>query len=67
MVMKVVSSNAVKLDMPREVYRVFNVDLLRRAATNPLPRQVIDDAQPPPIAEANGDLEWAIEAIIRAR
>ena len=66
-VTKVVSSNAVELDVPREVHRVFNVDLLRRAATDPLPGQVVDDAQPPPIAEADGDPEWAVEAIIGAR
>ena len=53
--------------MPREVYRVFNIDLLHRAAINPLPRQVVDNAQLPPIIEANSDPEQAIEAIIGAR
>lgn len=68
MVTKVVSLNAVMLNMPREAHRVFNVvDLLRRPITNSLPGQVMDNPQPPPIIGADSDPEWAVEAIIRAR
>ena len=44
------------------------MDLLRRAATDPLPSQRTDDAQPPPMLPETltKDAEYQIEKIIRA-
>ncbi|KAF4301806.1 hypothetical protein GTA08_BOTSDO10074 [Botryosphaeria dothidea] len=48
-VIEVVGSHSYKLDIPGAVHNVFNVDLLRPAGTDPLPSQVQDDYQPPPV------------------
>ncbi|KAF4310821.1 hypothetical protein GTA08_BOTSDO13627 [Botryosphaeria dothidea] len=48
-VIEVVGSYSYKLDIPGAVHNVFNVDLLRPAGTDPLPSQVQDDYQPPPV------------------
>jgi hypothetical protein len=42
--------------------------MLKRAGDDPLPSQVQDDTQPPPIiAEDTGKQEWFVEEILKAR
>ncbi len=48
------------------VHNVFNVDLLRPAASDPLPSQQVSDYQPPSIV-VDGEEEWKIECIDGAR
>jgi len=38
----------VKLDMPRGLHPVFHVDLIERAASDPLPSQRVSDSRPGP-------------------
>ena len=46
---KVISLLSYRLNTPPRVHNVFYADLLRPAATDPLPSQVVDDPQPPTI------------------
>jgi hypothetical protein len=56
-VQEVLSPHTVRLDMPTGVYPVFYVDLIRPAASDPLPSQIVDDSQPPPLV-IDGELEY---------
>lgn len=56
----------MELSVPRGIHPIFHVDLVRPAATDPLPSQVVDDSQPPPIVIDN-ELEWEVEEILAAR
>lgn len=55
-------------NLPTGIHNRFHVDLLRRAASDPLPSQETDDAQPPPlVAQTDGtDAEYEVERILRA-
>jgi hypothetical protein len=71
-VTRVINSHAVELDVPGHIYPHFHVDLLQRAATDPLPSQKSDDTRPPPIIpedseDDNNEPEWNIEKIISTR
>ncbi|KAI0996566.1 hypothetical protein K3495_g11617 [Podosphaera aphanis] len=48
-VTKIIDSHSVELNTPSGIWPRFHVDLLKRAATDPLPSQILDDVQPPPI------------------
>ncbi|KAL9567590.1 hypothetical protein ACKAV7_008354 [Fusarium commune] len=63
---KVISPYAYRLDLPAsmKIHPVFHTNLLRPAATNPLPGQNPD--LPPPI-EAEGVEEWEVEDILDSR
>lgn len=65
-VVEVPSSHTVKLDVPTGIHPVFHVDLIRPAASDPLPSQIVDDSRPPPL-EVDGELEWEVEEILAAR
>jgi hypothetical protein len=65
-VLEVPSSHTVRLRVPTGVHPVFHVDLVRPAATDPLPSQERDDAQPPPII-VDGEEEYEVEEILGAR
>jgi hypothetical protein len=65
-VQEVPSSHTVRLNMPTGVHPVFHVDLIRPAATDPLPSQIVDDSQPPPLV-VDGELEYQVEEILDHR
>jgi hypothetical protein len=48
------------------VYPVFHVDLIQPAASDPLPSQIIDDSQPPPLV-VDGELEYQVKEILDYR
>lgn len=52
--------------MPTDVHPVFNVELVRPAATDPFPSQFVDDTQPPPL-EVDGEMEYEVEKILNHR
>jgi hypothetical protein len=67
-VRKVVSPHVMELDVPTGIFPRFHVDLLKRASEDPLPSQVVEDAQPPPLIPATEDrvAEYEVERILRA-
>jgi hypothetical protein len=66
-VIEVVDSHAYRLDTPPGIDNVFHVSLLRPAGTDPLPSQILMEAQPPAVITEDGEEEFEIEEILRAR
>ena len=67
-----VGSHAVRLDTPPGVHPVFHVSLVKHARNDPLPSQVIDDTEPPPISpqhadDNHGEGEYTVEKILAHR
>jgi hypothetical protein len=56
----------VELNILGHIYPRFHVDLLKQAENGLLPSQIRDDTQPPPLF-INGELEYIIEKIKKAR
>ena len=56
-----------ELDVPGGVHKKFHTSLLRPAATDALPSQERDDTQPPAITNLDGDEEYGVEKILKAR
>lgn len=65
-VTEVVGPQSIRLDVPGTIHNVFNIDLLRPAASNPFPSQVQDDEQPPPVI-VDGEPEWEVEHLAGER
>lgn len=65
-VLEVPSPHTVRLDVLGGVHPVFHVDLIRPAASDPFPSQIMDDSQPPPI-RVDGEWEYQVEEILAAR
>lgn len=54
----------MELDVPTKIFPKLYVDLLRKASEDPLPSQIVDDRQPPPILVQNNDAEDSQEQIV---
>jgi hypothetical protein len=65
-VLEVINPASYKLDTPPGIHNVFHVDLLRPAAADPFPSQVLDDPQPPAI-QVDDTEEWLVERILDER
>jgi hypothetical protein len=65
-VTEVIGPVSYRLNTPPGVHNVFHVDLLRPAADDPLPSQVLDDSQPPAIL-IDGKEEWLIDCVLKER
>ena len=63
---KVIGLLSYRLNTPPRVHNVFHADLLRPAATDPLPSQVVDDPQPPAIIMDDNEY-WLVEKILQKR
>jgi hypothetical protein len=61
----------VTLDVPRGLHPTFHVDLVERAASDPLPSQKVTDERPDPVMvmseEGVPQQEHRVEAILKAR
>ncbi|KAI0991627.1 hypothetical protein K3495_g16560 [Podosphaera aphanis] len=57
----------VELNVPGNIHKRFHVELIKRAGSDPLPSQVRDDAQNPPVIDDLEDPEYEIDSILRAR
>lgn len=62
-VVRVPTPHTVQLNIPTGIHPVFNVELVRPAATDPFPSQFVDDTQPPPI-EIDNEVEYEVEEIL---
>ena len=58
--------NAYRLELPESmrIHPIFSPDKLRRAASDPVPGQVIE---PPEPIEIEGEMEWQVEEILASR
>jgi hypothetical protein len=65
-IIEVVGPSSYRLHTLVRIYNVFNVDLLRPAATDPLPSHVVDDPQLPALL-VNEEEEWLVESILKER
>jgi len=63
---EVPTSHTVRLNVPSGIHPVFHVELIRPAATDPFPSQIVDDSQPPPVL-VDGELEYEVEEILSTR
>lgn len=71
-VLEKVGTHAYRLDTPPGVHNVFHTWLLRPAAENPLPSQIVPPTNPPPVLvydEEGSDFneEYHVEAIVNER
>lgn len=65
-VIEKVGSHTYRLDTPTGLHNGFHVDLLKLAATDPLPSQVRHEPQPPAI-EVDGQEEFHVEKILEEK
>ena len=64
-IIEVVGPLSYKVELPNNMHNVFHADLIRPAGTDPLPSQVKQDYQPPPILVENGAEEYEIEHLVK--
>jgi hypothetical protein len=64
---EVIGSHAYRLDTPPGIHNVFHTNLLRLAHKDPWPSQVNEEREPPPVVTDEGDEEYEVEEVIRAR
>jgi len=61
----------VTLDLPGDLHKTVHVDLLERAADDPLPNQILQDSRPGPALELEEEdptlSEWQVEEILAAK
>ncbi|KAI0998101.1 hypothetical protein K3495_g10089 [Podosphaera aphanis] len=62
---RVVAPDVYEPDVPSGIHPRFFVDLLRRDPDDPLPSQITDDSQPPPLLDGKHPL-YAVDKILRA-
>ena len=55
------------MNVPGKIHKRFHVELVKRAGNDPLPSQVRDDAQNPPLIDDLEGPEYEVESILRAR
>ncbi|CEJ61941.1 hypothetical protein PMG11_03668 [Penicillium brasilianum] len=65
-VVDVPSPFTVRLNVPTGIHPVFHIELVRPAATDPFPSQLVDDSQPPPLL-VDGEEEYEVEQILAIR
>ena len=65
-VLEVPTPHTVRLEVPIGIHPVFHVDLVRPAASDPLPSQATDDSQPPPVS-VEGQNEYYVEEVLDTR
>lgn len=61
------STLTIKLNLPGNSHKRFDVDLIKRAGSGPFPSQRRDDAQNPLIIDDLCEPEYEVESIRRAR
>ena len=66
-IIEVIDSHSYRLNTPPGVENVFHVSKLRPAGSDPLPSQVVSDAQPPALLTESGEEEYEIDRILDAR
>ncbi|KJZ76224.1 hypothetical protein HIM_04306 [Hirsutella minnesotensis 3608] len=64
-VTKVIAPDVYELDVPSNIHPRFFADLLRKDPNDPLPSQVQDDTQPPPLLDGTVPV-YPVEKVLRA-
>ncbi|KAI0991556.1 hypothetical protein K3495_g16631, partial [Podosphaera aphanis] len=66
-VTKVISPEVVELNVPGKIHNRFHVDMLLPDNNNPLPSQVLEDIDPGPVINDEGEEEYQVEKVLRCR
>ena len=75
-VLECVGTHAVRLNTPSGIHPVFHLSLVKKAADDPLPSQMVHDNEPgvvlhnpidPSLAAPDNDGEYAVERVLRHR